>query len=347
MKKYTVILTMAFVLGITGCQKQTENPNNVDKGMMAIEQEYYQEALASFEAAVSENEDLASAYRGMGMAHMGLGEYQKAVDFFDQALAQTDEKMERMKKDILYYKASSLYCLKDYAGTIAVCEAILKIAGEGDAYYLIGSSYLELEEKEKATVNFDNAVAIQPEDYDLYLNIYEGYNEKKLSAEGDVYLQKALAIESKGDEDAYQKARIYYYLGNYEKAQEQLAMLTDKKNPEALLLLGKVYLALGDTAHSRNIYGQYMAEYGETPSAYNGIVLADLADEDYDAALANAQKGLALEQEKGKKELSYNQIVAYEGKKDFISAKEKAGQYAARYPADSMGRKENEFLQSR
>ena len=347
MRKRMIVLITVLLIGLFGCQQKDKEPTDVEIGMTAIENEFYSEALESFQKAENAKEDLVEAYRGEGMAYMGLGQYEDAVNSFNKALGETRDRQKEARKDIFYYQAAAMYRQEDFAGTINVCNEILKIAPEGDAYYLRGTCYLEQGENEKAKLDFDTAVKEEPEDYDLYLNIYESYREKKLSAQGDEYLQKALEIESSKEEDAYHKARIYYYLENYEEAQAQLTTLVEEKNEDALILMGRVYQAMEDYPHAKNMYEQYITQYGETPEAYNGMVLADIAQQDYDTALANIEKGLALEQERGKQELYYNQIVAYEYKEDFATAKTKAQEYVERYPADEMGQKELDFLLSR
>lgn len=345
MRKYSkaaaVLLCAVF---LAGCQKNGGEPTLVETGMTAVENREYSQALKSFEAAVSAKEDLIRAYRGEGMAHMGLGEYEQAVQSFDAALSETKEQQEETRKDILYYKAAALYRQQKYDDTIQVCGEILDIGQEGDAFCLMGTCYLEKGDEKAAQVNFDAAVAASPEDYDLYLDIYEAYKEQKLSATGDEYLQQALQIESKGKEDAYHKAKIYYYLENYEEAQAQLVELMGDKDGDAILLMGKIALALEDPVRSAGMYEQYIAEIGESPEAYNGIALAEIAQQDYDTALSAITKGLALEEEQGKQELYFNEIVAYEYKGDFLTAKAKAEAYVAEYPTDEAGQKEYQFL---
>jgi len=342
------MLAVIVTLILTACQNNIGDSALVETGMTAIENGQYNDALTLFQKAVSEEKDLIRAYRGQGLSYMGMEDYENAVKSFDQALERTSDKMENIKKDILYYKAAALYKQDDFTGTISVCDDILRIAEEGDAYYLRGTGYLECGEDDKAKENFDAAVSLQPGDYDLYLNIYESYREKKRSADGDVYLQDALNIESKDEESAYQKARIYYYLGNNEEAKDEILTMAENKQADAMLMLGKIYLAMEDAAHSRNIYEQYMAEYGETLEAYNGVVLADIAEENYEAALENIQKGLALAaEEEDKQELYFNEIVVYERQYNFAAAKEKALEYKNRYPWDEAGQREYEFLQTR
>lgn len=332
---------------LCGCQGGQETPTLADEGMAAIEQGRYEEALSNFSASIGTDEDVLVSYRGMGMAHMGLEQYQEAVKDFEEAYKLTDDHMEETRRDLLFYKAAALYRLQDYTGTVSACDEILEISQEADAFYLRGACYLELGEQEKAKVNFDAAVGLAPEDYDLYLNIYECYKEEKLSAEGGAYLSGAMDIEPESPEDYCQRARIYYALEDYESAKKELDALVEEKNGEALLLMGQVYLAMEDYAHSESMYREYIETAGETPLAYNGIVLANLAERDTDSALQNIEKGLSLEEKNGKQELLFNEIVAYEYMGDFDTAKEKAAAYAEAYPASEDGKKEYEFLKTR
>ncbi|MDO5423846.1 MAG: tetratricopeptide repeat protein [Eubacteriales bacterium] len=347
MKKALVLFLALAAALLTGCGVSQEAQEQLENGMTAIENSSYEEALAAFSQVISKGELLVEAWRGTGIAYMGQGELAKAVDAFDQALANTDDKMNNTRKDILYYKATALYKQGDYAETANVCDEILKLANEGDAHYLKGASALAQDQKDLATTEFQAAAKLCSDDYDMLLNIYECYNQKNLSAEGDVYLQQALNIQGSGSDTAYQKARIYYYLEDYDKAKAMLASGVEEGDAKSLLLMGKVYLKLSDTAHSRVMYQRYIEANGETAESLNGIVLCDIEEGNYESALANIEKGLALEGDEGKQELAFNAIVAWEKQGNFDAAKEKAAQYAEQYPADEKGQKEYAFLLSR
>lgn len=347
MKRYKWLIPALLALALAGCARQDDGPTLAEDGMAAIESENYEGAIKSFSASIEAGEDELVSYRGMGMAYLGQGNYEEAVKSLDQALGMTDENMQETKKDLLYYKAAALYRQEDFSGAVSACDEILQIAGEADAYYLRGACYLELDEGDKAKVNFDAAVGKTPQDFDLYLNIYECYKEKKLSAEGDAYLQQAMAIETDTQEAAYQRARIYFAMESYEEAKKELDELVEAQNGDAMLLMGQVYLAMEDYAHSRSMYQQYMEKEGESARAYNGVVLADLAEGDSQGALEHISAGLKLEDEDGRQELLFNEIVAYEYERDFQTAKEKAEAYVQQYPQDEAGQKEYEFLKSR
>lgn len=347
-KRFAIILTAA-ALSMTGCSLLGQDTYYIDQGMEQINSGNYEEALTSFSSAEQEGKGkhLVESYRGSGMAYMALGEYDKAVEAFDRAVDLTKEKQKDVRKDILMYKATALYQSGDYEGAAKVCDTIQTFGDSADAYYLQGLCYMELDEKDKAGVDFTTAVKLSPQDYDLLLNIYECYDDKNLSAEGDAYLQQALAINSDDSEDIYQKARIYYFLGDYDDAKTELNKMADSMDERSTMLLCRTYMKQDDTAHARQLYQQYMDKYGETPEAYNGMVLCDIADENYDSALENITKGLALSNDKGKQDLYFNEIVVYEKKLDFATAKEKAAEYVKNYPADEAGIRENNFLKTR
>lgn len=338
---------MTAAISMTGCSLLGQDTYYIDQGMEKIESGDYEGALGDFASAEKEGKHLIESYRGSGMAYMALGEYDKAVESFDRAVDLTSEKQKEVRKDILLYKATALYQSGDYEGSAKVCDTIQTFGDTVDAYYLQGLCYMELDEKDKASVDFTTAVKLFPQDYDLLLNIYECYSDKNLSAEGDTYLQQALAINSDDSEDIYQKARIYYFLGEYDEAKAELNKMSDTQDERSMLLLSRVYMKQDDTAHARQLYQQYMDKYGETPEAYNGMVLCDIADADYDSALSNIEKGLELKEEKGKQDLYYNEIVVYEKKLDFATAKEKAAEYVKNYPSDEAGLRENNFLKTR
>lgn len=114
-----------------------------------------------------------------------------------------------------------------------------------------------------------------------------------------------------------------------------------------MLLLGRIYLEMDDPTSARSMYQEYLAESENGARAYNGLAICDIYEENYDAALENIQKGLAENNEDERRGLLYNEIVAYEYKKDFVTAKEKMNAFLELYPDDAEALRENEFLSTR
>ena len=65
------------------------------------------------------------------------------------------------------------------------------------------------------------------------------------------------------------------------------------------------------------------------------------------SALENIQKGLAENNEAENQGLLFNEIVAYEYKREFTTAKQKMQAYLKEYPEDAEALRENEFLSTR
>ena len=73
------------------------------------------------------------------------------------------------------------------------------------------------------------------------------------------------------------------------------------------------------------------------------MAYCDILDGDYDSALSNIQKGLDTGDQDERQALLFNEIVAYEKKMDYASAKEKIAAYLEAYPTDERAVKENYF----
>ena len=334
-----------------GCAMGGATGEKTVLGNQSLEDQDYSAAVSCFQEAVKDGEEPVLAKRGLGMAYMGLAQYDAAVDAFEEAIseAKDDGKMPETVRDLQMYLVSAHYRLGDYEESAVICTEILSQENgiSSEVYFMRGASLLKQNLVEEAKKDFDEAVRLTPRDYTLFLNIYECYDEMNLSGEGSGYLQQALDIRGDTVEDAYHRGRIYYYLEEYEKAQKELTVPVEQKQEESMYLMGLVYLALEDDTHARNIYDQIRTEYGDSTRCCNGLALCAMAEENYDQALEWISQGLSLDGNEGKQELYFNEMICYERKLDFETAKKKAQEYAQNYPSDEKGQKELKFLQSR
>lgn len=315
-KKYTLLAVCLAALLLTGCE---------DKTAKEIEEA-----------------------RTEGIASMDQGQYEQAVASFERAYSLCDEKMPETKADICLYEAACQMKLKNYEQAREAAGRALEQKESADASYIRGTASLQLGDMDMAKADYDWAAELEPGNYEMLLNIYRQYESVSQSAVGDVYLQKALNYEGETVQDAYQKGRIYYYLGDYANAQTILAKPVEDKDEASMLLMGETYLAQQDSAQARNLYQQYIQNFGETAAAYNGLALCGIEEGAYDQALTDIQSGLALEaSEENKRDLLYNEIVVYEKKLDFETAKQKAAEFVEMYPQDAEGQKEYDFLSTR
>ena len=337
----------AVSLLLTGCVKPSSGGEKTQLGMHALEENDTAGALTYFEEARLAGEDPVLLWRGMGIAMMGQARYAEAVSAFETALDAADEKMPETVRDIRLYLASARYRMGQYEEVMTSAAELLEEEKSPDVCFLIAASALSRDDQKAAREYFDMALSLTPNDYGLYLRIYECYENHNLTAVGDEYLQTALGIVPKTLEDRYEIGRIYYYLEQYEKARDVLQVPAEEGYEPAVRLMGEVYLKLEDYTYATAMFHTLLDDNGETPAACNGMALCALASGDCDTAIEWIERGLALEEEDGKQELRFNEIAAYERKLDFASALVKAEAYCELYPSDERGKKELTFLRTR
>lgn len=347
-KKPALILAGCLTAALlTGCLQRSSGGEETVKGYDLLEEENYSDALETFQSAVEAHEDEVPAYRGEGIALIGLARYAEAAEAFSKALSYTDRKMDKTRYDILKYQASACLRSGDYSGTVTTCTTLLDMKEDADVCYYLGAAYLGLGDQDQAKKNFDRAVALDEGSYALYLHIYECYADYDLTADGDSYLKTAESIQPESDDDYYQLGQIYYYLEQYDEAKNALAPAAENGYTPAMELMGEVYLAQEDYDHALSMFQSLMDLKGESPAAYNGLALCSIASGNYDGALAYIEEGLKLDTDESKQNLRFDEIVCYEKKLDFETAAIKARAYVELYPTDEAGQREYRFLKTR
>ena len=346
LKYMTMVLLCSLcmaVLPACGTGKQ----ENIDQGMKLIEQLNYEEALKCFDAALLNKEDARLSYRGQGLAYMGLTEYDKAAEYLEKALSYSDFNVEQMDFDINYYLATAYYKLGELDKAKAVYDSITALRPkEKTAYYLKGVIEIEQGDQEAAKADFDKAVEIEPQDYDMRINIFCSCAENGLQELGEGYLQTVLDNDDKKLSD-YNRGRMSFYLGDYNSARNSLEKAKDSNaGVDVVSLLGQTYEKLGDYNYAASVYSNYLSN---TPDAqiYNQLGLCDLKIGEYEAALTAFQAGIAIEGNELMQVLKFNEIVAYEYLGDFKQATVLMQKYISTYPDDAKAQREYEFLQTR
>lgn len=341
MKKLGILCMLCCVFFLAGCVSR-EAKEGYEKGAGALEQKNYETAAQDFQAVIDMEEKLPEAYRGLGVAQYHRGKYAEASIALSKCLVSMEKENPEFEKDVKGYLALSRSKRGEYEEAIEVYGDLLVLEENPDYYYLRGKCYLALENQEAARADFDRA-AKKSRDYNLFVNIYESYDALQMNADGSAYLEQALELV--GDTDYYSRGLIHFYLQDYTSAKDNLIQaINQKDDSKAILLLGKVYLSMGDVANARAMYQEYTKDEDYAAKAYNGLALCDIAEESYDSALINIQKGLEYEDEEVEQSLLFNEICVYEYLKDWDNARAKTAEYITRYPTDEEAIRENEFL---
>lgn len=345
MKKGLYFAGALMLMGIlTGCGSSNEN---VDEGMKLIGALDYQGALAEFDEAEELSENARLIARGRGIAYMGLTDYEQAVTYFRESLAGSNGLIEPIDFDLNYYLAAAYTKNGQYQEAKEVYDAILALRPEEeDAYFLRGSVVLQLADYESAKADFDKVVEMDKKNYDRLIEIYQVLEKFGYREVGQTYLQAALEADE-SQMKAYDKGRIYYYMGEYQKAYIALEEAREDGNAESHLYLGKAYEATGDYNYASSVYSSYLSKDSKNAAVYNQLGLCEMAKKDYRKALEAFQAGKQIEGNEIMQTLSFNEIVAYEYLGEYDKAAVLLDGYLKSYPDDENAKREQQFLLTR
>ncbi len=328
---------------LTGCGNVT---TKITEGMQLVETLDYQGALAVFDEAEAQKENSRLIARGRGIANMGLTDYEQAVQYFTQALEMSSGWVQNVDYDMNYYLATAYTKNGQPAEAKKVYDAILALKPEEkDAYFLRGSSELELGDYDSAKADFDRVISMDPKNYDRLIEIYEVLAEYGYREVGQEYLQNVL--DTAKQLDTYDSGRIYYYLGEYQKAYLALEEAKDKGGADSYLYLGRAYEATGDYNYASSVYSNYLSKQGPDAEIYNQLGLCEMSKKEYQKALEAFQAGKQIEGNSLMQTLSFNEIVAYEYLEDYQKAAVLLKAYLQNYPDDQTAIREQQFLSTR
>lgn len=254
-----VLAAVSSVLLLTGCGDSKEAREARMSGIEQMNQRNYEEAIASFDRALSEADGIVGAFELDVLKYRAEAEYltedyQAAAHTYD-ILADVDEG----KREYLYYGAAS----HALAGALPeAIEAYEKAQGESS-----GKASEQKKEAESAQASVDpgqksiHEAALSPEEeagrslalsaigkayedqgqYEEAMSFYEGASSSGLTAdlcnrmglcmmaageydEAIVYFEKGMTLqdEVKMPDLKYNEAAAYEYKGNFEKALELL-----------------------------------------------------------------------------------------------------------------------------
>ena len=347
-KKFLCSFFLAISLcALFACEKKDET-DYVTIGYEKLEEPDFTSAEQNFNEAVKQGKNLTMAYRGLGICYMNKGEYDEAIKAFKTALAEDGATPDDIDYDINYYVGVCYHKLGKYEDAKERYDAIIALRPrEVDAYMQRAAEYLYLQDVDSACTDFEKALSLKKKDYTLYIDIYNLLAETGFQPYGVEYLNDALNKYDRNMSD-YDKGYINYCLGNYSTAKNYLeqARTGGNKSEEVLLLLGKCYEELDDTAFAINIYNKYL-ETNQDPGVYNQLAVSLIDEGRYEEALDAIVNGLELDDNECRQQLLFNRIVAYEYLGDFEKAGDLCAQYLVDYPSDETMAREYNFLKTR
>ena len=325
-------------------------------GMAYVEQKSYDEALGYFNQAegCAENDDQkALLNRGRGIACLYQGDYQTAIKWFGDALNISSQSND-IRIDTLYYKAEAEQKSGDYQAAVQSYGQIIDLKDEAGTRMLRGMAYMQLQDYASAEKDLYAAIKQSRKSYAVYRTLYSALEVQGKDDEAKQVLNDALQLSGSSGEDYYNRGMIYVDLQDYTNAADMLNKSYDKGYKAALLGLGELSYTQQDYDTALTYYGKYFDEVDISSvdaslaaKAYNQYAAVLLAKGEYEKAAQACESGLTYNDRESDAALSFNLIVSYEHLEQWEDAYNTAKTYVSKYPEDTKGQKEYQFLESR
>lgn len=325
-------------------------------GMAYVEQKSYDEALGYFNQAegCAENDaQKALLNRGRGIACLYQGDYQTAIKWFGDALNISSQSND-IRIDTLYYKAEAEQKSGDYQAAVQSYGQIIDLKDDAGTRMLRGMAYMQLQDYASAEKDLYAAIKQSRKSYAVYRTLYSALEAQDKDDEAKQVLNDALQLSGSSGEDYYNRGMIYVDLQDYTNAADMLNKSYDKGYKAALLGLGELSYTQQDYDTALTYYGKYFDEVDISSvdaslaaKAYNQYAAVLLAKGEYEKAAQACESGLTYNDRESDAALSFNLIVSYEHLEQWEDAYNTAKTYVSKYPEDTKGQKEYQFLESR
>ena len=346
MQKTVLLIVFTSLFLLSGCDSRAKE-SDLEAAYTQIEACEYEGALAALDSAEESGEDMAYMLRARGVANMGLTNDEEAVEQFIAALGYSDWRIDDFDIDVNYYLADTYERMGKDSEAIDTYSAILGIR-EKDmlAHYRRGRVRLRQNDHDGALEDFERALKLEPDNYDLRIEIAGRLTESGYEDEGRSYLEQFLAEKEKKLSD-FDKGRIYFYMEDYATAKTYFEEARDDDDQSTILFLGKTYEMLGDYNYATSTYQNYLSKHPEAALIHNQLGLSRLESGDYAGAKEAFQTARNLNNTGIDQTLSFNEIVACEYTGDFNQAKVLMEAYIKKYPDDEAAKREALFLSTR
>lgn len=214
-----------------------------EKGIQAIQNKEYEQAIESFLKAIEENPEDPVGYINIGNVFGSVGDVEKAEQFFQKAITLDEE-----AGTALYGLANLYYNEERYEEAAKLYEqAIRKGIEEADAYFMLGKSLERSEQVKLALPYLQRAAELAPTDLEIRLSY--GISLANLEVFDKAGEEFRYVLEQDAD-----NADAHYNLGFL------YAVSTDRKD-DALAHLKQAFTINPEYEQARYIYD--MIQLGE------------------------------------------------------------------------------------
>lgn len=280
--------------------------------------------------------------------YMSEGNYAQAIELLNEGLTLAEGRVGDKEIDISYYKAAAQYNSGDYEGAIKTYTALANYDEEDPNPLLLrGSVYLKSGEKAMALNDYKAAIALDEDDYDMYIAIYENLAANNFIKEGEEFLNIALEKSGESADDCLARGRIYTLMKQYDAAETAFKKADDKGSEDANIYLANLYLQQGDELKCDKFLEEYKKKDTISALACNAIASMELKRNHPVEALEYVEQGLGKLVVDNKKDLLRNKVACLEALGRFEDAFNACVEFLDSYPQDVDMDREKIFISTR
>ena len=262
-------------------------------GIVCIHSNKDQEGIQLLQSSLLKDSKQFWAHNALGIGFLNTGQHEKACLSFEEAISIRSDFIEAY-----FNLGKAQKALKKYEDAICSYSKCISLnIHYADAYNNRGSVYLEnLQEPEKALVDFQNFLKIQPNVWNGFFNIANCYNELKEYEEAIKHYDRAVELNPNNADVHFSRGFTYYKLEQYEEALKSYdrALKLNPNNADVHFSRGVTYYELGQYEEALKSYDHAIELCPNQANVYSnrGIVFKSLKR--YEEALKNIDFAIKL-----------------------------------------------------
>ena len=182
----------------------------MNQGMARSELKLYDDAMDSFNKALElmkRDKDIQLVYRAMGISRLYQGNYEEALNCFEQALDGKESRFSATEIDILYYKAETQDKAGKYVEAVMTYTQLVDAEKSADAYMLRGMEYVKVGDGTSAEADLRTAIKKDKKNYEIYLALYEALVSQNKTEDAKAVLNEALELGGNKAKDLFEAWR--------------------------------------------------------------------------------------------------------------------------------------------
>lgn len=287
-------------------------------------------------------------------------EYTKAIEYFDDALAHTNEIIHQIEYDILKHRAEAEMLIGNYtAAAITYTSLIMLDQDVGENYMKRGLLYVDYEEVYgdendmtlpiQAVNDFNKALELEPHNYELYLNIYQSLEYYGYTEDAKKYLQIAMDLPETTIEDMCAKGKVFFYLEYYQEAMVLFLEALEHGDVESHYYAAKCCEMIENYEAAVAIYKSLLSdEANQNAQTYHQYACCLILQENFKDAEIYMKKAEKLDKDGSMRpHILWNKTIMYEKMKDYKSAYETLEEYIRYYGMNADVEREMAFIKQR